>query len=155
MIHKVGLILAISALGFSSWFASTSRGDVNHIDAPQAATDIPDWLKNSGTVIGLAAGPGIAIWYLWYDTTRVKPKMQRDFREQVETIIQRYTQMAKETEDRHTSHWTLAQNQFMADRHETLKDWREDMQALRNAIDKLSDSVNGNECRYTPPRNAG
>lgn len=154
MTHKVGMIIALLAMGFSGWFASTTHGDVTRSDSTQV-TDIPDWLKNSGTVFGLAAGPGIAIWYLWYDTTRIKPKLQRDFREQMEIVIQRYITLAKETEDRHAAHWTLANNNFMTERHEMMKDWREDMLALKQAIDKLSEAVKGYECQYSSARNAG
>ena len=155
MKQQLGMIVALVAMGFSGWLASTTK----HAHAAETqvsqSDEFPDWLKNSGTVLGLATGPGIAIWYLWYDVSRIKPKWHRDVREQIDSVIDRYIVQHQEMEKRHADHWTLSNNQFQQNLHELTKGFREDLLGLRTAIERLADATAKNGCQFEPPRNTG
>lgn len=130
LIHKASAAFVVVVIAFSAWFASHSygQGPIGAADDPMATA--PEWLKNLGLTAGLGAGPVIAIWYLWYDVSRVKPRMERAQREQL-----------KEMEDRHTAHWTVLNTNSRADLHELVKQQREDNARYLQAIDRLSDAI--------------
>jgi ABC-type nickel/cobalt efflux system permease component RcnA len=49
-------------------------------------TDVPPWFQIGSGVFG----SGFALWYAWYSTTKIIPRMQRNHTEQVSQLHKQY-----------------------------------------------------------------
>lgn len=159
MLDAKRAILVVLALVFSGWFAQQSYSQSSPDSIVRAADEFPSWLRVGGVIVGLGAGPGIAIWYLWYDTAKAKPRDQKRHHDQLESLVNRFqaqldaqaersAREAKEREERHAAHWTLANTNARADLHEMTKAHREDNQLLTLAIRDLIEAIEKNACKF-------
>lgn len=116
-------------------------------DGPDALNSVPSWLVGAG---GTAAGSGIALWYLWYMTSRRLPEIEKQHAEEREKL-----------EERHAAHINLVTTNARADLNSMWAQKRDDDAAIRaefsrlNAVlEKLADRVSGVQCKYSEAAHA-
>lgn len=124
--HGRTAVFVLVALSLSAWFAGHCLAQTQPA-APGIAInqEYADWLK-AAIGVGLFSGPGIAIWYLWYDVRYVKPRMERIANEQ-----------RKEMEERHAKDWALSQANSRAD-----------LQGIVTSLTKLAETMEKRVCKY-------
>ena len=98
---------------------------------------IPGWAKGSGIIAGLVAGPGFAVWFAWYMTTKRIPEIERNHAAQI-----------TESEKRHSDHITLLINNFRSDQVEMWKIKREDDKAWQDVVSRLADKSGEQVCQF-------
>lgn len=98
-----------------------------------AVDPFSNWLRELGPL----GGTGVLLWYLWFDVTKVKPRMERLHQEQIEDLLKSHTDHIKEIEERHAAAWTL-----------TTSTARADIDKLAAALAKLADATDRSTCRY-------
>lgn len=133
----------VVAVGFlSSSLAHAQGPDVLPKDSMAGAAE---WLKSIGSL-------GITIWYLWYDISRVKPRMEKAHREEVESMRKAHREeveserkdfllQLEKQEERHTAHWTRLNQDSRSDAHDMQQWHREDSAKFVTAIDRLSEAI--------------
>lgn len=57
------------------------HGQTSQASAPDANAAEVDYLKSIGTVVSAVAGPGFAVWYAWYMTTKRLPEIEDGHKE--------------------------------------------------------------------------
>lgn len=125
-------IFAFCALLLSAVFAGHSIAQTQPLADGAASTaaannaEFPPWLRGTVVGVGLLSGPGIAVWYLWYDVRYAKPRQERAHNEERQKM-----------EERHAANWALA-----------TANARSDLQGLMAALTKLAEAMNERACKY-------
>lgn len=113
--------------------------------AAGTADIIPDWLKSSGMVAGMAGGPLFAIWYAYYMTTNRIPAIEAVHQKQIEDLQKQHVNYITETNRIHADHISLLTNDFRADISSIVAGMREDEKSLRETLRDLGEKFS---CRY-------
>lgn len=115
----------------------------------------PDLAGKSVLATLVLSGQGLAAWYVWYDIRVSKPRAEKSRKEELDALAKRYTDAAKETEERHAKHWELVNNNSRQDLNEMWKSHREDLRLQReetlrltDAVTRLIDTVDKIQCRF-------
>lgn len=122
--------------------------------SPAAASDgLPDWLKVSGVLFGVAGGPVFAVWYAWYMTTRVIPEKERRHDEQLKNIVGEHKEVLTTVHRTHADHVTLLNANYNASLNAMWAQKREDDKDLTAAMRDLTSAIKeGGACRYQTGR---
>jgi hypothetical protein len=118
--------------------------------------DVPDWVKSTGIIGGVVAGPFFAVWYAWHVTTRVIPDKEKMFAEQLTTartvfseqldrMQEKHEEYIKETNKVHADHIQLLTTNYREDLADMSRTRREDDKAVVEAINALGSRL---VCKY-------
>lgn len=127
----VGAALVFSAIVLAD---SSVLGQQTSDDRPPQATaphpSEADWLRGFSTAISAVAGPGFAVWYAWYMTTRRIPEIELAHKSTIDRMQVEHSAEVK----------SLIEN-FRADIRSLWDQKRADDAAFRDALKELRQSV--------------
>jgi hypothetical protein len=115
--------------------------------------EVPDWVKSTGIIGGVVAGPFFAVWYAWHVTTRVIPDKEKLFTEQLTTartvfseqldkMQEMHSQYIKDTNKTHADHIQLLTANYREDLSEMWRIKHEDDKAATDVQARLTEAIN-------------